>query len=193
MRRTHAVPLYVALTLGHLTGAVCLAQVPGDLLRCTQLADDKNRLECYDEQMTRAGHPVAATSAKRSASVKASPPSETHGTSPAGTSSPKPAASSSAAPDDFGLAPEVMRKKREAESPGAAEPAESTGRVKSVSTRPHGEYRIEMDNGQVWVETLRTGGQPPAVGETVTIRRGALGSFYLTRTAGTALRVKRIQ
>jgi len=42
-------------------------------------------------------------------------------------------------------------------------------------------------------ETLRTGGLPPAAGETVTIKHGALGSFYLTRSSGVALRVKRIQ
>jgi hypothetical protein len=66
------------------------------------------------------------------------------------------------------------------------------GRVKTVTTRPRGEYRIEMENGQVWVETLRTGGLPPESGETVTIKRGTLGSFYLSRRAGAALRVKRI-
>jgi hypothetical protein len=173
----NAAPMYVALSLVSLASTVCLAQASGDLVGCTQVADDKNRLKCYDEHMARAGYPVAAPS------TKTAPPPKT-------AAAPKPA-SSSTVPDDFGLDPGVVRKKRAAESP--AEPAELVGRVKSVSTRAHGEYSIEMDNGQVWVETLRTGGQPPAVGETVTIKPGALGAFYLTRTAGTALRVKRIK
>lgn len=73
------------------------------------------------------------------------------------------------------------------------EPEERTATVKSVSTRAHGEFRIEMVDGQVWIETLRTGGAAPEPGETVVLKPGAMGSFYLTRKVGTALRVKRIK
>jgi hypothetical protein len=103
------------------------------------------------------------------------------------------AATAHSGSDEFGLDPERLRKKRDAESPGSAQPEELVGRVKAVSTRPHGEYRIELESGQVWVETLRTGGLAPEPGETVTIKRGTLGSFYLTRRVGAALRVKRIK
>jgi hypothetical protein len=64
--------------------------------------------------------------------------------------------------------------------------------VSSVTTKVRGDYRVTFDDGQVWEETQHTGGPPPEAGETVTIRRGALGSYFLTRSkGGLALRVKR--
>lgn len=54
--------------------------------------------------------------------------------------------------------------------------------------------RIELEDGQIWEETQRTRGLPPSAGETITIRPGALGSYFLIRQAGgLALRVKRIR
>jgi hypothetical protein len=65
--------------------------------------------------------------------------------------------------------------------------------VSSVTTKVRGDYRVTFDDGQVWEETQHTGGPPPEAGETVTIRRGALGSYFLTRSSGgLALRVKRV-
>jgi len=45
----------------------------------------------------------------------------------------------------------------------------------------------------VWAETQRTGGDPPAPGDTVTLRRGALGSYFLSKGSGLALRVTRVK
>ena len=57
---------------------------------------------------------------------------------------------------------------------------------------PRGDYRVTLDDGQVWEETQHTGGPPPEAGETITIKRGALGSYFLTRSrGGLALRVRR--
>jgi hypothetical protein len=61
-----------------------------------------------------------------------------------------------------------------------------------VSKKPRGEYRITLEDGQVWEETQHTSSSvAPAVGDTVTIKRGMLGSYFLERGAGLALRVKR--
>jgi hypothetical protein len=60
-------------------------------------------------------------------------------------------------------------------------------------TKPRGEYRITLEGGQVWEETQHSSSiYPPEVGETVTIKRGLLGSYFLSYSAGLALRVKRI-
>jgi len=59
-------------------------------------------------------------------------------------------------------------------------------------TRSTGQYRITFEDGQVWEETQHTGGAPPEVGDTVTIKRGLLGSYFLSRNVGLVLRVKRI-
>jgi hypothetical protein len=126
--------------------------------------------------------PIAATA---SAAVEPGAASE------AGTPAPQ-APVAKADSNEFGLTSEALRKKRAAES---TEPEEQqqVGRVKSVKGLRKGDYRIELENGQIWMETQRTGGDPPEVGETVTIRRASLGSYFLSRQAGLALRVKRIQ
>jgi hypothetical protein len=123
----------------------------------------------------------------------------TVGSASASTQAPAPTPKKQAAvvtssSSEFGLEGEALRLKREAENPEWPQtPQLLTARVKRVSERAHGEYLIELDNGQVWVETLRTGGIAPNTGDTVTIKSGSLGSFYLKGESGLALRVKRIQ
>jgi hypothetical protein len=88
----------------------------------------------------------------------------------------------------------MLPKKTAKDSSGSPLPKESlVARVVGVTGRGKGDYRIELDNGQVWAETQRTGGDAPAAGETVTLRPGMMGSYFLTREAGLALRVKRIK
>ncbi len=184
MKRTRSWSIYVGWGLAGFASSVCPGQSALDaLIACSRVEDEKSRLECYDRQMGRAGTKVQA-SAKVPEAKTAAPESKT---APL-------VAGEETSKGDFGLQGDALRKKRAAESrPVPEEPMELTGRVNGVSERAHGEYRIELDNGQVWVETLRTGGLAPEVGEDVVIKRGLMGSFYLTRKTGSALRVKRLK
>jgi hypothetical protein len=140
---------------------------------------------------------TAPASPSAASAPPSAPPSATpspHATPPTKQAPPARVAASESRSSEFGLDGEALRKKRveeDREDPRA--PDEMTARVAKVSERAHGEYRIELDNGQIWVETLRTGGMAPGAGETITIKRGMMGSFYLTRESGLALRVKRIK
>ena len=176
-------PAFVVLTFGseHL-----LAQATVD---CSSVAEDMARLKCYDEQAARqkkqASPPAQASStpapAKQTRSTPPPPPLRTQ----------TPASSSS--PSDFGLDADAIRKKQTAANPDAPQaPEQLIARVKSVATKPRGNYRITLEDGQVWEETQSTGGLPPEAGETVTIKRGMLGSYFLARAHGLALRVKRV-
>jgi hypothetical protein len=110
---------------------------------------------------------------------------------PAGApASPQPGAATS----DFGFNAEAIRKRQAAADPNAPkEPEQLVARVEAVTTRPRGEYRITLEGGQVWEETQHSSSaMPPEVGETVTIKRGLLGSYFLSQSVGLALRVKRI-
>ena len=53
--------------------------------------------------------------------------------------------------------------------------------------------RITLEDGQVWEETEHAPGVELASGETVTIKRGMFGSFFMSRDHGIALRVKRFR
>jgi hypothetical protein len=139
-----------------------------------------------------AGSPPATAAS----SAKASQPAAQSGAaSSAATSATSATAARQAAPaSDFGLDAEVIRKRQAAADPSAPKEAEKiVATVKAVETRARGEYRITLDDGQVWDETQHSSNtEAPRVGETVTIKRGMLGSYFLSHSAGLALRVKRI-
>jgi hypothetical protein len=197
----------IVAAVGCLASGLTLAQSTVD---CSTVAEDRARLKCYDEQAARqkkASAPPAATTSPATAappaasaaspvtpapSARASQPAAAaaSGTASPATSAPSAAATSS----DFGLNAETIRKRQAAANPDTPkEPDEIVGRVKAVQTKARGEYRITLDDGQVWDETQHSSStQAPEVGETVTIKRGMLGSYFLSHSAGLALRVKRI-
>lgn len=107
------------------------------------------------------------------------------------TAAPAPARTSSA--NDFGLNVDAIRRRQAAANPDTPkEPDQIVARVKAVASKPRGEYRITLEDGQVWEETQHSSNNlAPNVGETVTIKRGMLGSYFLSHSAGLALRVKR--
>lgn len=65
--------------------------------------------------------------------------------------------------------------------------------VTALSRRPHGELVVTLGNGQVWLQKQAAPYFPLRVGETVTIRRSALGSYQLRTETGRVTRVTRIQ
>jgi hypothetical protein len=164
-------------TLGAFAG-MAWGQSADEPSPCASVTEDRSRLQCYDAQ--------EAMKAQRRAAAVASPTP-----APTAALTPAPASPSS----DFGLQGEALAKKRAAEAPKdvPAKPERLVARVKAVTGRGKGEYRIELDNGQLWMETQRTGGDAPEPGETVTIRPGMLGSYFMEREAGLALRVKRVK
>jgi hypothetical protein len=142
------------------------------------MREDRTRLKCYDEEMVRLG--------LKPASAATSAPATQATTAAQGAKRP-------VISEDFGLQGEALRKNQAPEESPAAPPAALTARVKSVSERALGELRIELDNGQVWVETEKHTGASLAVGEPITVKPGRLGSYFLTRESGPTMRVKRLQ
>jgi len=176
MKTISAGVVYLACALA---STLCSAQSLDKLTTCGAMADDRVRLKCYDEEMVRLGlkQPMAAARATAAAPGK-----------PAAAAPKKPAIS-----EDFGLQGQALRKQQAAAEPEEAPPAAVTARVKSVSERALGELRIELDNGQIWVETEKHTGTPLAAGEAITVKSGRLGSYFLTRQVGPTVRVKRLQ
>jgi len=177
----------LAILAGTMFQATCFGESADEsVVECTHLADKTARLRCYDEHMARLGHKIGV----ETSAVAKPAPTPTRTAAPA----PPPAPAASAQQREFGASPELLRKQRQAAGPATSEsPPELTARVRSVSELAHGELRIELDNDQVWVETQHWASPKPlAAGDTVTIKHGTLGSFFLTRESGPALRVKRV-
>lgn len=91
----------------------------------------------------------------------------------------------------FGLPPEAVQRVAEKEL-GLASVDSLTAAVTAVRVLPSGKLEIELDNSQQWRQ-IDNDRMRIAVGETVRIRRAALGSYLLQRTAGgRGIRVRRI-
>ena len=173
---------------------------PGALSHCAAIVAADERLACYDS-LARPKPSAAATANSAPASAKASPHVGTApGTKPA-------AAAATAAP--VAAAPTAAATTAAASTAGAAaDPAKSFGltkhpapteegpdhiraQVTRVDPGRFGDVRVSLDNGQAW-----TFNGPDAlirVGDPVTIRRGALGSFLLTTPAHRTYKAQRSQ
>ncbi|HEY6921850.1 MAG TPA: hypothetical protein VI653_00155 [Steroidobacteraceae bacterium] len=153
--------------------------LPASVIACADEADVLKRLSCYD-------HEVA-----RYRTAPARPPSAA--TPPIAG---EPVASATVSPEDaaadFGMNGELKRKEGSA-TPQPAKLSKLTARVASVSNRPTGEGIYTLEGGQVWVEAESASHLPLRPGEQVTIKRGALGAFYLSSARVRGLRVKRVQ
>jgi hypothetical protein len=198
-----------------------LAQtLPPTLDACSTQADDAKRLACYDHEIARlhqlqhgtnsaTGAPSSTTApqpampAASSAAVATTPtspaapssqaptsPTITAAIPPAGTYAP-PDPKDPAAVDRFGLTPD-MQHQRELEGRAPSQLAQITAKVISVHYKPRGELIVGLDNGQTWEQAEYDGDVAMNVGETVTIKSGALSAYYLKPHAGRIVRVRRL-
>jgi hypothetical protein len=159
----------------------------GALAHCAAINGADERLACYDSlARARPSPPSAAPAAP--APVKATPQSAPPSHAAAATAAPAAAAAGAAAatPDaaakSFGLTQHTA-------------PEQGPERIQAQATRVDidrlGTVRLSLDNGQVW-----TFNAPEAlirVGDTITIKRGALGSFLLTTPAHHTYKAQRSQ
>lgn len=136
---------------------------------CASITEAAARLACYDAAF---GSPPAGVPQERARSE-----------------APKPPAADPA--HEFGL----TRAQREAAA-GAARAADAdsiTVSVRSLRNRPTGEFVVTFDNGQTWVQREANPRAVLKVGDSVTIRKAALGSYLLVTPDRIATRVRRLQ
>jgi hypothetical protein len=188
-------PLMSALAAWLLFPTMTLAatDVSTDAARgCAAIVDDRARLACYDSLF---GKPVASAPAAAPATASAATPSVA-GPASSGTSAATAAAPTTAAATDpeadFGLT-EAAKRAREPEQSKEELPDSITGTVAKVGQRPAGELVVTLDSGQVWTQVEVDVRARIAVGDTVTIKKAALGSFLLVTASRYATRVRRVK
>ncbi len=97
-------------------------------------------------------------------------------------------------PADFGMTPELMRKKQAQSGVSAPPPpADLSAAVTRVSTQSSGRFLVTLDNGQVWAQqenqdfTLKPG-------DLVTIKPGLFGALWMLGPSHRSqTRVKRVK
>jgi hypothetical protein len=153
------------------------------LLRCRAVADASARLACYDaladRQKAAAASPAAPVAPVAAAGAKP-------GTAPAVAvaAAPAPVPAARTAEAAFGL-PEPKR-------PGAVESVTSSVGPNFSGWGPNS--RIRLANGQVWQVVDGTSVALPEGARKVSVKRGALSSFYLDiEGLNTSPRVRRVE
>jgi len=103
------------------------------------------------------------------------------------------AAATAAAPQEqFGFTEKELARNTGQSAVSAA--AESvTAAITSLVRRHDGKFVVTLDNAQVWVQSEFNSQADVEIGDSVTVRRGALGSYLLVTKAKIGTRVKRVK
>jgi hypothetical protein len=141
------------------------ASIPMSVLKqCAEINEAPKRLACYDQVAQRA--PAASAAVPKDSAIA------------------KDSAAATAPKESFGL--------YTAEHPAApAVEALITAKVISMGISSSGRSTVALEGNQVW--ELDSADPVLANGDTVTVKRGTLGSFILTTAAGRLHRVHRIR
>jgi hypothetical protein len=161
------------------------------LVNCAVFKNSRERLACFDREVeslakARLAAPTVSTAAPASAIPMPAGPAPVI----AGPATTVPGAT--APGSSFGqeqLAPRLLP-----DTPEAAQILHA--RITALRTAGAVNFLVTLDNGQVWRHENSVQGAYLRVGEAITISKGALGSYRLTRDAGDAknwIRVARIR
>lgn len=138
----------------------------------------------------RAAPPAAASSIDEDRSEPSAPtapsPAEVTG---AAIAAPPAEPLAAAAPAAVDSSPEAMPASDPSEE---AEPA-VTASVVDIRTRPYGEMIILLDNDQVWEQKHVDRRFRLAIGDVVTIRKGAIGGYRMSGSTNYSVQVERIR
>jgi hypothetical protein len=165
---TTGATLVIAMAAALIAAGTAQAAAPAstaEFLACASEKDDARRLACFDAAVDRA----RTAPASPATAVAAVPLSQE---------------------ERFGLHGDLKREKAQ-EVPELQELEQLQAEVTKVSTKPHGELVVTLENGQVWSEIQPNSGARVKAGERVTIKPGALGSFLLVPPNGRSTKVTR--
>lgn len=162
--------LVIAMAAALVTAGPARAAAPAttaDFLACAAEKDDARRLACFDAAVDR----TRTAPANSAPAVVAAPLSQE---------------------EKFGLRGELKQEKAQ-KVPELQELEQLQAQVTKVSTKPHGELVVTLENGQVWTEIQTNSGARVKAGDRVAIKAGALGSFLLVAPNGRSTRVTRVR
>lgn len=155
--------------------------------KCFSVSDSVARLACFDGEM-RQRH--AQAQSKSAATVATPPPAPAPPASPAVSVT---TVRKSAADDTVGLDGRQLMLKRKAENIPSDAPQPMVVKLIRLTQRPGHQYYFELENGQLWESTDATADLFLGPHETVTIRPGIMGAFFLRTREGNSIRVHRLR
>ena len=173
------------ISLGFFSTLTLAQGKPDPLEACYQQPDGAPRLACFNREMQR-------RQAAGSPTVHAGAAATTAPSSAAAATAASPAGDARVAADTVGLQGGALRKKLKEDGvkPEAVQPI--VAKVVRMVPRPHSELAFVLDNGQTWEQVETLDGLNLELQDTVTIKPGILGAFFLSTPHRQTIRVHRI-
>jgi hypothetical protein len=180
--------LFFLVIIGQFSVRALAQESTDEMETCFRLTDPAARLDCFDHEMQRR-HSLAARGPRVApiAPVAEAAP-------PVVPNAPSVTTAIQRPPDNtVGLDGKQLLRKRKEEGiqPEAVKPIVAT--IVRLQPRPGHLYYFELDNGQLWESTDTQGDLFLAPHETVTIKPGLLGAFFLLTQEGHSIRVHRLR
>ena len=167
---------------------LALAQSKLDPLEaCYQQPDGAPRLACFNREMQRR-QAAGSTRIPAAAAATTAPQSATGATA---TAAP-PAGDAKVAADTVGLQGGALRKKLKEEGVSSEPVKPIVAKIVRMVPRPHSELAFVLDNGQTWEQVETLDGLNVELQDTVTIKPGILGAFFLSTPRRQTIRVHRV-
>lgn len=168
-------------------GADAASLSEDQMVACAGMTDSAARLACYDREVAPLAREFAARARASSPAARTPPPV----TTPAPATVTEPATAPTPAPS-FGQE-QLTREQRP-----APEKEQLTLHAKLSSQKAVGPglFNLYLDNGQIWRHEDQVQGSYLKDGDAITIEKGAMGSYKLTRDAGKSrnwIRVTRVR
>lgn len=153
-----------------------VAANPGDtdvmkVLRCRPLSDAALRLACFDRE---------------AAAIQSSTPHSA-------AAAPDVSAKVLAPEQQFGMTERAVASKEVAAGIRAADATKIVARVTQLSASANGRLVVALENDQVWRQLIADGELLLHTGDSVTISRAALGSFWMKTPSGRGCKVTRVR
>lgn len=185
-------------------GVAAAASADERVQACATEPDDARRLACYDEAIgvVRETGNSQTANAQNASAQNAPAPDAPAPDAPApnapGGNVPTPLPSSATADERtaterFGYQGEVAREQIDRQAAATPKLKMLQARITDIETLPLGEFVLTLDNGQVWKQKAKESIGPLRVGDQVTIRAGALGSYRLSASSNRSTRVQRVK
>jgi hypothetical protein len=175
----------------------CLAAEPlASVLACRAIADSAARLACFDRETAALASAPALSSAGQPAAPAAPAAAATleDNAAPAiASAAPKSAAPILDAQQSFGLSGSAIAANEEAVGARPAKLAKIEGRIVALALAGNGRTLFTLDNTQVWRQIESDGDMLAKLGDSATISRGLLGSYWLQLKNGRGCKVTRMR
>jgi hypothetical protein len=165
--------------------AACATAGGADLASCAAIAAPDARLACYDALAHRPADAPPSAGAVKPSTAAPEKLSAAAAEKPGAVAAPSSAAALSAQdPKNFGLS---LAQQHVA----FAGPTSIKARVEAINSGGNGQTYIVLDSGQTWVMAENDGWL--SKGDSVTIKRAALGAFLLTAPSNHSYHVRRVR